>query len=291
MNKIALGTAQFGMDYGINNLRGKIPSKEAFAILDEAARSGIDTLDTATAYGESENILGEFLKLNKNKYRVVSKLPGELLTDLKEIVNASLEKLNIGSFYGYLFHNINTYKEAPLRLELLKELKKEGKINKIGFSLYYPADLDLILDNDLECDLVQVPYSVFDRRFEPYFRRLKDRQIELHVRSVFLQGLLFKPASELGGYFLPVKGKIAALRRLAEESSIPLPSMLLNFALANSSVDRVVVGVDGLDNLRELVASARYLNEFSRIKDRLDGLKEDDEKILLPFNWKAAVAG
>ncbi|MBI5698789.1 aldo/keto reductase [Candidatus Saganbacteria bacterium] len=291
MNKLALGTAQFGMDYGINNRRGKVSQREAFEILDLALANGIDTLDTAAGYGESENVLGQYLKQSQNSFKVISKLPDGAASDLAGTVNASLEKLNITSFYGYLFHNFKTYQEDPGSLDSLKALKKEGKIGKIGFSLYHPGDLDLILENGLACDLVQVPYSVLDQRFAPYFQRLNDRKIEVHVRSVFLQGLLFKPASELNGYFSSVKEKIAALRRLAEGARIPLASMLLDFALANRSIDRVVVGVDSLDNLKELVAAAQYLDSFAAIKDRLAELKETDERIILPFNWTAGVSG
>jgi len=287
MSKLALGTAQFGMDYGINNCRGKISRAEAFEILCQAMDNGIDTVDTAAAYGESENVLGEFLGVKKKKFKVISKLPNRSLFDFKDVVSSSLKKLNISSFYGYLFHNFKTYRENPELLVLFKELKKEGKTKKIGFSLYYPHELEFILDYNLECDLVQVPYNVFDQRFGPYFQRLNDRKIEVHTRSVFMQGLIFKCAKDLDGYFSPVKTKIIELHDLAEKYRMPLVSMLVNFALANGSIDRVVVGVDGLDNFNEIMASASYLDRFSGVRDRLISMKEDDEQIILPFNWKS----
>ena len=97
-NKIALGTAQFGMDYGINNTRGKLPKNEVFEILNLASKSGVDTLDTAYSYGESETLIGEFIAKNKKGFHIISKLPKCEISEVENILNSSLFKLNIDAF-------------------------------------------------------------------------------------------------------------------------------------------------------------------------------------------------
>jgi aryl-alcohol dehydrogenase-like predicted oxidoreductase len=288
MKKIALGTAQFGLDYGINNRRGKIPPQEAREIFALALNSGVDTLDTAAAYGESEQVIGQYLRDSAQRFKVVSKLPKCATAAVGGIVADSLKKLHINFFDGYLFHNFQNYEQEPELLDALKELKRSGQIKKLGFSLYYPAELETILNRGLECDIVQFPYSVLDQRFAPFLPLLKAKGVEVHVRSIFLQGLLFKQPAELAGIFSPIRDKLIGLRSLAERSGLSLAALLVDFALANEDIDRVVIGVDGIDNLQEIVASAGESRKSKRVMDDLRTFKEDNEDIILPFNWKVA---
>jgi len=286
MSKLALGTAQFGIDYGINNDRGKIPFDEVFAILDEALNNGIDTLDTAVAYGDSESIIGNYHKKTGREFKIISKLPKCSAIDVGHHVPSSLNKLNIDRFYGYLIHNFKHYSEDPKIFNALEKLKGQGKIEKIGFSLYYPEELEHIFSHNLKIDIVQLPYNVFDQRFAAYFKKLKEMGVEIHVRSVFLQGLFFKNNGNLNNYFAPIKDKISELRGFSQTSEIPLSLMLLNYALLNENIDKVVVGVDNPGNLEELLGSVKYSDHSKKIMDWLNGFREDDEKIILPFNWK-----
>ncbi len=286
MNKIALGTVQFGMDYGVSNKRGKIPRDEVFEILNEAIKSGIDTLDTAYLYGESETVIGDFIKKYKKQFRLVTKSPDCKIEQIEDLFDISLKKLNIDRIYGYLIHNFQHYKENPEIWDILEKLKTGKKIQKIGFSLYYPSELEYILKKKLEIDIIQVPYSIFDRRFEPFFNELKNRNVEIHVRSVFLQGLVFKNPEELVGHFAKIKEKILALNSLSMKYDIPMGALCLNFAILNDSVDKVVVGVDSIENLKENISSLDYLTNVRNILNELSQFKEDDEKIILPVNWK-----
>lgn len=285
-NKLVLGTAQFGMNYGISNKRGKIPKDEVFKILNEALKSGIDTFDTAYAYGESESVLGEFIKTFQKDIKIISKLPKCGPSEVENFFNISTDRLGIDSLYGYYIHSFQNYMENPGIWEVLQEMKACRKIEKIGFSLYYPAELEYIINNNINVDMIQVPYSIFDRRFEKYYSTLLHKNIEVYVRSIFLQGLGFKDPSELTGNFEKMKEKILTLRSISNRINVPVVSLLLNFAILNNYVNRIVIGVDSLENISEIIYSLTQIEEVKQIMEDLSCFREDDEQIILPVNWK-----
>lgn len=285
-DKVALGTAQFGMEYGINNKRGRINQPQVRAILNKAVECGIDTFDTAYDYGESERVLGDFIKSCHKRIKIISKLPVCESNAVKKILKSSLDRLGISKIYGYLIHNFNHYKNECGIWNELKRIRDEDKIEKIGFSLYFPSELEFLFEHGLEIDLVQVPFSVFDQRFEPYFPELKKRKVEIFVRSVFLQGILFKKPSELDDYFETIKDKIKRLNTLSRESRISIVSLCLNFVLENKFIDKVVVGIDNLAHLKEVVSSVAPIPNFKDTLDELSDLREDNEDIILPFKWE-----
>lgn len=287
-NKIALGTAQFGMDYGISNKKGKIPKIEVFEILEESIRSAIEVLDTAYAYGNSELVIGNFIKEHGNVFKIISKLPECNPKDVNNIFESSLERLGIDSLYGYMCHSFKHYIDNPEVWNILKELKSDDKIEKIGLSLYYPSELEYIIEHNIDVDIIQVPYNIFDRRFEECFPVLKKMGVEIFVRSVFLQGLVFKEPSELDDYFGKIKGQIANLHSLAAELDMPVAALCINFAVLNEFVDQVVVGVDSVLNLKEIVSSSVYRADVENLLEKLYSLREDDENMILPINWKVS---
>ena len=285
-NKIALGTAQFGLDYGISNKTGQISESEVSVILNESIQSGIKVLDTAYAYGDSEQVIGNYVKEHGNVFKIISKLPKCDPKDVKNIFESSLKRLGVDSLYGYMCHSFQHHKDNPEIWDILRDLKSDGKIEKIGISLYYPSELEYIIENKVDVDIIQVPYNVFDRRFEQYFPVLKKLDIELFVRSVFLQGLIFKEPSELDDYFNKISSKIANLHSMAVELNIPIAALCLNFAVLNEFVDEVIVGVDGVQNLKEIVSSSVYRVDVESALQELYSLREDDEDMILPMNWK-----
>ena len=285
-NKIALGTAQFGLDYGISNKTGQIPENQVFEILNESIRSGIGVLDTAYAYGNSELVIGNFVKKHGNAFKIISKLPECDPKNVKNIFESSLDRLGVEGLYGYMCHSFQHYRDNPEIWDILKKLKSEGKIKKIGVSLYYPSELEYIIENKINIDIIQVPYNIFDRRFEQYFPVLKKIGVEIFVRSAFLQGLVFKKPSELDDFFEKIRGKIANLHSLATELDIPIAALCLNFAILNEFVDRVIVGVDSVQNLKEIVSSSSYRADVENMLEKLSSLQEDDENMILPMNWK-----
>lgn len=282
--KLALGSAQFGMEYGINNLEGKIPEKEVKNILEFASKSGIDTIDTAYSYGDSERVIGNIISEEKLDFKIVSKFPSsnENLTD---IFNKTLSRLSIDKIYGYLFHSFSSFIENKKNFETLKVLKKEGKIEKIGFSLYYPNELEYLLSTNIDFNIIQVPYSIFDQRFSRYFEQLKYKQIEIHTRSVFLQGLVFKNPDDFKGNFKNIIPKLKAIKNIAHDLNINVSDVFLNFAILNPYIDKVVIGVDNIENLMSNIMSLKNIEKVNAAYQNLICLYEEDESIILPFKW------
>lgn len=284
-SKIALGSAQFGMPYGINNQRGQIPKSEVFEILSLGRSSRLCLIDTAGVYGNSEEIIGEYLQREGPVYDVVSKLSKGNEGTIRESVTVSLKKLGVEELYGYIFHAFSDYEKSPKVWDELESVRLEGKIKKTGFSLYYPQEIEYFTERGVVPGIVQFPYSVFDRRFEPFFDRLQSSGIEIHVRSVFLQGLIFMDPEKLPGKLSKIKGKLALLNKIAQESEVPVFAICLNFVLRNPHIDKVVVGVDSLADLKELLTCFEYEEAMDKVMPKLEALIGNDEKIVLPVNW------
>lgn len=185
ITKIILGTAQFGLDYGVNNKKGRILKKEVFEILNYAWKNKVRILDTALTYGESEKIIGKFIKKKRVPFKIISKLPKANSKTAGGFFSESLARLGQDKIYGYLVHNFKSFLKNNLIWDTLEKLKAKGRIKKIGFSLYYPQELKYLLKHNFNFDIVQFPYNIFDQRFAPHLSLLKKRNIEIHVRSVF----------------------------------------------------------------------------------------------------------
>ena len=167
MGKIILGTAQFGLDYGINNNTGKPNYTEVKSILDCAYNNNINFLDTAEAYGNSHEIIGNYHENSDNKFQVITKYcPArlDLPKNISERINHHLKILNISNLYCYMFHNYDDFKDYfnLFKLELL-ELRSRGIIKKIGVSLHNNDNINDVLENK-EIGLIQLPYNLFDNK-------------------------------------------------------------------------------------------------------------------------------
>ena len=205
--KLALGCAQFGSDYGITNTTGKVSLNVAKDCVDYARQNGIDTIDTAITYGNSEASLG---KIGVKAFKVVSKITGsqDLKKDLsgfvENLVIKSLETLGIDSLHGMLFHNFNELGDTQryIFLNVLLDLQRQGLIKKIGVSLYDPWEIEIIFQY-FDPEIVQIPINIFNRQFtdEKLLNFLKNKKVEIHARSVFMQGLLLKSFKKLPNEF------------------------------------------------------------------------------------------
>jgi len=286
MATLILGTAQFGLDYGINNSHGKITQNEIMKILEFAFSNNITMLDTASAYGDSEAVLGKAIsKINKS-FKIITKYPSNQSCSPLNWIDNSLKALQIERIHGCLFHSYSTFQEHPEYIEDLLKIKVDGKTEKIGFSLYYPSEAEFIINNNVPCDIVQVPYNVFDQRFAFVFPMLKSKNIEIHVRSVFLQGLFFMPLENIDMYFFSVKDNLIKLHNFADMLKFDISSVCFGFVNQNKNIDKIVIGIDSLDNLVSNVNSFRKVNEIKIDYSQLDELSVTDENIVLPFNWK-----
>ena len=283
MASLALGTVQFGLDYGINNTKGKVDETTVESILKYACLNKINLLDTALAYGDSEKVIGKVK--GSDKFKIVSKLPPCSNNEVQKYFKQSLENLNVDYLYGYLIHNFNILEKDLNIWKALKDLKSEGKIKKIGISLYAPMELKKLWEWGIDLDLIQVPYNIFDRRFEVYFNRLKQLNVEIHTRSVFLQGLFFKEIQTLPNNFQKVITKLQRLKSISKKHQLSTSALCLNFVLSNKEINYAVVGVDNLEQLKQNVSESNKLVS-KEIQQELTELEVKDEHIINPSNWK-----
>jgi len=228
MSKIILGTVQFGLQYGVNSA-GRPNQEDVKIILTEAAKGGITTLDTSSAYGNSEEILGVSIA-NHGQFKIVSKYP------------------------------------------------KGGKVQKIGFSLYNPEELEFILKNGSPFDLIQVPFNIFDKKFLPYMKELHERSVEIHVRSTFLQGLFFKDRNALPEKLQPLKKYLLQLDEFSKKTGLSISEIALNYNLQNPYIDGVLIGVDNVEQLQ------MNLNSVKETPVDIE-FEIKEQELLNPVNW------
>jgi aryl-alcohol dehydrogenase-like predicted oxidoreductase len=286
-NRICLGTAQFGFDYGIANTQGRMTDENIKSVLGYAAAHGIKVLDTASAYGTSEEMIGRSLKHLNRSLDIISKLPSyaDEKAGPREIIMRSLKRLDAKKIYGYLLHSFEDFRKPDIWQEL-NALKSEGVVGKIGFSLYRPEEAEMLLDSDTAFDLVQVPYSVFDRRFAKYLPLFKKRGVEVYARSVFLQGLAFLDPARLPAAVNGARAQVGALRKISAKEGITLSALCLNFALLNPDISRVIIGVDNPDHLKVNLSDLRFFARTKAVGEDFNAVVIEDEDILLPYRWK-----
>ena len=275
--KLALGSVQFGLDYGINNADGVVQIEEVKRILDVAFSNNIRTIDTARLYGNSEAVLGQF---NLNNWQIVSKFASSINENtIEDEFLASSKNLQLKKLYGFIAHSAEILIENPNYWTQLRSLKDQGLISRIGFSIYKTEHLDKLLDLGYIPDLVQVQYNFLDRRFEPYFKTLKTLNCEIHTRSAFLQGLFFK--EEIPDYFLPIKSILEEIKFLYPNNS-DRAAFLLAFCIRNPLIDKVVIGVQTAKELQDNIDAIQTINP--QVNSQI-ALPNFDSEIVLPYNW------
>ena len=286
MNRLALGTVQFGQDYGVANRSGQVSFDQIKESLHIAALHGVNTLDTAITYGNSESLIGQ---IGVEKFRVITKLPEipqgvDVQEWIKSQVMTSLGRLNTSSVYGLLLHRPQQF-HGSLGLEVLsalKTLKEKGVINKIGVSIYNPEDLDGLPLEDIE--IVQAPYNILDLRIftSGIAKKLKDLGIELHTRSAFLQGLLLMPARDRPAKFKRWDVLWSKWDAWLSEHDISAKQACLGFVLSKKEIDRVIVGFDSSLQLKELleIAGKDFLNDGPMFEG-------SDLNLINPSYWSA----
>ncbi|OFZ97446.1 MAG: hypothetical protein A3H35_11875 [Betaproteobacteria bacterium RIFCSPLOWO2_02_FULL_62_17] len=285
--KLAIGTVQFGLNYGIANRSGQVNQREARSILGYAKAHGIDTLDTAITYGDCETRLGE---IGVTGWQVISKLPAlpvhvqDVETWVRAQVQASLARLRMSCLRGFLLHRPEQLlgKHGDEIYCALSALKRQGLIEKIGVSIYNPGELDPLVRR-FNLDLVQAPFNILDRRLitSGWMDRLARMNIELHARSVFLQGLLLMPNTRRPDKFnrwQPIWQRWQ--RWLAETGLTPLQACLRD-ALRQTGIARVVVGVDSLAQLEEILRAAE-----GPAPDLPEALHTNEIDLIDPARWE-----
>ena len=207
MKQLILGTAQFGYRYGISNQNQKISLSETRSVLNCGIKNKINFLDTAISYGRSEEILG---KIGVGEYKIISKLP-KIPSNISDVslwvinqTQSSIKRLNVKSLYGILLHHPSDLvgQHSSHLIKALDTLKSIGLVNKIGISIYDPKELDRYFSL-LNIDIVQAPLNIIDRRLilSGWLSKLHNNKVEIHIRSIFLQGLLLMQRNNIPSKF------------------------------------------------------------------------------------------
>jgi aryl-alcohol dehydrogenase-like predicted oxidoreductase len=258
MNKsrLVLGTAQLGMKYGVANTSAMPTQEKAFAILDAALAAGINTFDTATAYGNSEEVLGEWIKVRalKNKVHVISKIAGKSSAEVGREIDASISRLQLGQLDGCLLHTPQAMYDASV-LEALRHAKKVGLVANTGVSVYDPEDALQALE--LGLDYIQIPYNVFDRRLDTtdFFDRAKKSSVTVFTRSPFLQGLLLMKPDTLPPGLSKSRPYLERFIEIATKHELSQLEAAVGFVNQHCRADHIIFGVDSVPQLSEMVAA------------------------------------
>jgi aryl-alcohol dehydrogenase-like predicted oxidoreductase len=284
--KLALGTVQFGLNYGIANESGQVSLAQAKEVLALAHLHGIADLDTAIAYGDAEARLGQ---IGVSGFRIVTKLP-PMPADVadagiwaKAELAGSLRRLGCSSVFGLLLHrsaDLNGPQGQAL-LQALEEMQSKGLVEKLGVSIYAPSELDAVIPL-ARWGLVQAPFNLVDRRLQTsgWLQRLKDLDVEVHTRSAFLQGLLLSKADRLPPKFLRWLALWHRWQEWQTETSCSALGACLAFNQSFTEVDRVVIGVDSHAQLQGILAALR-----EPLPPYWPEIACDDDQLVNPYRW------
>jgi aryl-alcohol dehydrogenase-like predicted oxidoreductase len=292
--KLGLGTVQFGLDYGVSNTTGQTSINDAGDILRFALKNNINTIDTASAYGTSEQVIGEFNK-NGEEYNIVTKtipiqkekISVDDLEKTKYCYSQSLKRLNQDHLYGLLLHNADDLKAVNGKslYRVLEDIKSRGRCKKVGVSVYNADQIDFVLDH-FPIDLIQIPMNVFDQRLIHCgaLKKLKEYGVEIHVRSAFLQGFVFMRPEELPKRFARYSKLLGNFRNTVEELDLSPAGASLDFLMQQPEIDKVICGVNSLAQFKELLATVSNLVSVRR--EIYDDFALDDDLFLNPMTWK-----
>lgn len=264
--KLSLGTVQFGLPYGVANQNGQVSFEEANRIIQFARENGIKNLDTAIAYGSSEEVLG---KIGVKDFQIVSKLP-EIPKDIQnkkkwilQSVEESLSRLKTSSLYALLLHRSDdlTYSFRDEIFDTMDQLKKSGKVEKFGVSIYNKRELEKIYEPS-RIDIVQSPLNVVDRSLvkSGWLEKLKRLGCEVQIRSVFLQGLLLMKEEQRPRKFNRWDSIWKAWESFLIQNHLSATRACLGFVQSVIGIDQLIVGVDSLSQLMEIFKN--YTSDF-----------------------------
>lgn len=284
--KLGIGTVQFGMPYGISNQSGQVQPEDVKQILDSAKAHSITTLDTAIAYGQSESVLG---CQDLSGMEIITKLPEmpESCSNLREWilgqVEGSLARLKLSTLNGLLLHRPGQLMDAggEKLYEQLQALKEEGIVRRIGVSVYGPEELDALCSR-FHFDLIQAPFNILDRRLADsgWLKRLSDAGTGLHVRSVFMQGLLLMSETDRPAKFSPWNTLWQNWATWLEETRQTPLEACLRHALSIPEIEKVIVGVDTPVHLQEILNAIN--GPCFEVPEQLFS---NDPKLLNPGYW------
>ena len=286
MSKLALGSAQFGMQYGITNTSSRFTDDDIKEVLRIAKKHDIDTIDTAIAYGESETRLG---KHDLNGFKVITKIPKFSSEDpgiekwINEEIESSLLRLNKNKIHAILLHHPNDLKKSKGKIiyESLEKLKGQNLVSKLGISIYSPNELDNIFTN-FDFEIVQAPFNVIDSSLinSGWMKKLNNNGIEIHTRSTFLQGLLLSDLSKIPTKFNKWRDIFESWDHQVSKINISKMEACLNYSNSFNEINKIIVGIDNLSQFKEILSY-----DLSKDYHALPSLNCLDKMLINPSNW------
>jgi len=283
---IALGTAQFGMNYGINNKYGKLANKNIFELLDIAYDNNIRNIDTAKTYGDSEKIIGEYIEKNKSKkFNIISKISSKDNTLIYQLKN-TLKRLKTNKIQTLLFHSLDVFKYFEREIDSFCLLYKGIYFDELGVSVYTNEEISYLL-LEKKIDRIQLPFNLLDnyRYRGSFFALLKKNKIKIDVRSIYLQGLFFMELENFPHYLSPLRKSIEDLQKISKETGISLKKLAFGYVNSFDIIDRIIVGVDSVNQLNDLIVDSKFKLEKNTIST-LELIKVENLSLLNPSLWK-----
>ena len=293
--KLCLGTVQFGMEYGIRKF-GQPTRADALEMLEFAINNDVCAIDTASVYGTAEIVVGEFIKNNpnvRNKIEIISKLSPNALegerseyyfTKIQECINQSLNNLHIDYLDVYLLHNPDYLFNDKAITELIN-LKNTGLTKKVGVSVYTPDEAI----RGIECglDILQIPYSIFDQRMDEQgiFELATKKNIELHSRSAFTQGLMLMDESDIPSSLKEMQSIIRKYSDFCEKEKLSRVEIALAFVCRHSCIKKLVFGVDNIIQLSEIINAYNKPVHQSVLDEASKIFAGINEKLVSPVKW------
>jgi aryl-alcohol dehydrogenase-like predicted oxidoreductase len=287
-SKLILGTVQFGLKYGINNTIRKPKKEEVLSLLKVAYNSGIRILDTAEAYGNAHQLIGNYHKKQDNfKFKIITKFPHQIKHNLiKSKVLEYIDLMNINTLDVMMFHSFDSFQSNYNSLDTLNELKSEGLIKNIGVSVYTNDQLKSLLNEDL-ITVIQLPFNLLDN-FNvrgDLINQLKIKGKVIHTRSAFLQGLFFKKSSDDISVVQALKPHLKTLNKIVKKQGCLMEELALSYCIKQKNIDNVIIGVDSISQLNANIKAAAYEVNEEALKC-INKINVENLDLLNPSLWK-----
>ena len=294
---LALGTVQFGMNYGIRGQQQPTPV-EAVQMLDYATQNGIEAIDTAHSYGTAEDVVGTFLKkktIPREKLFISSKFHPNWLddvspTDYQKVIcknlDIQLQRLHSDYLDAYLFHS-SRYAFNEEMLKAMFQLKQQGRVKHCGVSVYYPEEAKACIQSPY-VDFIQLPFSIFDQRMaqEGVFDLAKSTgKLEIHSRSAFIQGLILMKEDEIPPFLERAKPIVRKIDELCQKHHVSRISLAINFVKQFDAISHLVFGVDNLEQLKENVEIFGRPFPSAILRDVAKEFENIETDIVMPSLW------
>ncbi len=292
--RIGIGTAQLGMKYGIANKSSLLTTKNFEKILEYSIKKKINLIDTANSYGDSEIKIGRLILKNKKlkQFKIISKLNNLRKFDQKNInnnilklVNSSLTRLKVKKIEGILIHDINDLKSSKSEkiMNSFIKIKKKGLVKKIGFSAYKIKDL-LKYSKKFKFDFIQFPLNIFDQRIldKKVLKELKYRDVEIHIRSIYLQGLLLISKNNLP-YNFKKNLYLKRWHKFLSDNKISAIEACADFIKLNKIYSKAIVG---FDNYKQFLEFFKHFSNRKKLNLNYKYLAVNRTKLINPSKWR-----